>query len=107
MPGRFTPGRLTVTSVLVASAFVGLFLVAHCIHHPGDDDHHQHHSQGRPCPICQVWSLPFVATPAVEFVSEFSDDVWGPATVGEAPAPVGVWLASPNRPPPSSLLSSC
>lgn len=92
---------------LVAAAFLGLFLFAHCIHHPGDGDHHQHHNQGRPCPICQVWSLPFVATPVAELAADLQADVWGPAGAAEASTCFGVWLASPNRAPPSSSLPSC
>jgi hypothetical protein len=85
----------------MASALLGLFLFSHCVPHPGHDDH-----QGRSCAICHVWSLPFVASPAIQVEAAMSAGVWNPPAAAPAPS-CGVWLARPNRAPPSSHLDCC
>jgi hypothetical protein len=90
------------TSLLLASAFLGLFLLAHCVPHPGHDDDH-----GRPCQICHVWSLPFIAGSKVELAAPRVADIRVSCAGRTASLSLGFWLASPNRPPPSSLFDCC
>ncbi len=90
------------TALLLTFAFLGLFLAAHCISHAGHDDDH-----AKPCPICQVWSIPFVAASPVELAQPAGACMLALGAPRPEPLSLGFWLASPIRPPPSSSAVSC